>query len=114
MQCVVAVHGFRSSGPESGVRSLHTSKTLSFKAATTRWPSGLRNAMLTAWFEARSTSHGATLSGPWLLQLLGSTPVRRVALGDLAALLADAWERQVALPVEERDFLMETWEWFEQ
>ena len=67
-----------------------------------------------------------------LLRLLGSARVRRVALRDLAGLPADAWERQVALPwlvrlsfevpaemrtalpVEEREFIMETREWFER
>jgi hypothetical protein len=67
-----------------------------------------------------------------LLRLLGSARVRRMALRDLAALPEDAWERQVAfpwlvrlsfevpaevvagLPAEERDFIMETREWYEQ
>ncbi|KYG03931.1 hypothetical protein BE21_49345 [Sorangium cellulosum] len=58
--------------------------------------------------------------------------MRRAALRDLAALPGDAWERRVAmpwlvrlsfevpeqllpgLPSEERDFVMETREWFEQ
>jgi hypothetical protein len=67
-----------------------------------------------------------------LLRLLGSGRVRRMALRDLAALPEDAWERRVALPwlirlsfevpaevvadlpPEERDFIMETREWYEQ
>ena len=67
-----------------------------------------------------------------LLRLLGSARVRRMALRDLAALPEDAWERQVALPwlvrlsfevpadlvaalpAEERDFIMEAREWYEQ
>ncbi|WP_437901060.1 hypothetical protein [Sorangium sp. So ce124] len=67
-----------------------------------------------------------------LLRLLGSPRVRRAALRDLAALPDDAWERRVALPwlvrlsfevpgqlllglpSEERDFIMETREWYEQ
>jgi hypothetical protein len=67
-----------------------------------------------------------------LLRLLGSARVRRMALRDLAALPEDAWERRVALPwlvrlsfevpaeivaalpAEERDFIMETREWYEQ
>jgi cation transport regulator ChaB len=67
-----------------------------------------------------------------LLRLLGSARVRRMALQDLAALSEDAWERRLAfpwlvrlsfevpaalaaaLPAEERDFIMETQEWFEQ
>ncbi|HZF47608.1 MAG TPA: hypothetical protein VE093_03100 [Polyangiaceae bacterium] len=67
-----------------------------------------------------------------LLRLLGSARVRRMALQDLAALPEDAWERRLAfpwlvrlsfevpavlaatLPAEERDFIMETQEWFER
>jgi hypothetical protein len=67
-----------------------------------------------------------------LLRLLGSARVRRMALRDLAALPEDAWERRVALPwlvrlsfevpadivvalpAEERDFIMEAQEWYEQ
>jgi hypothetical protein len=64
-----------------------------------------------------------------LIRLLGSPRVRRDAQRDLAALPADAWETRVALPwlirlhfevpvqglsAEERDFIMETREWFEQ
>jgi len=67
-----------------------------------------------------------------LLRLLGSARVRRMALRDLAALPEDAWERRVAfpwlvrlsfevpaevvarLPADERDFIMETREWYEQ
>ncbi|WP_433937317.1 hypothetical protein AB3662_22045 [Sorangium cellulosum] len=67
-----------------------------------------------------------------LLRLLGSPRVRRAALRDLAALPEEAWERRVALPwlvrlsfevpdqllpglpSEERDFIMETREWYEQ
>jgi hypothetical protein len=70
--------------------------------------------------------------GTVLLRLLGSARVRRIALHDLAALPEDAWERRLAfpwlvrlsfevpadlaaaLPAEERDFIMETQEWFEQ
>jgi flagellar biosynthesis/type III secretory pathway protein FliH len=64
--------------------------------------------------------------------VLGSARVRRMALQDLAPLPEDAWERRLAfpwlvrlsfevpaalaatLPAEERDFIMETQEWFEQ
>lgn len=67
-----------------------------------------------------------------LLRLLGSARVRRIALRDLAALPEDAWERRVALPwlvrlsfevpadlvaalpAEEREFIMEAQEWYEQ
>jgi hypothetical protein len=70
--------------------------------------------------------------GTLLLRLLGSKRVRRMALQDLAALPEDAWERRVALPwlvrlsfevpaellpdlpVEERELIMETREWYEQ
>ncbi|WP_437564175.1 hypothetical protein [Sorangium sp. So ce542] len=70
--------------------------------------------------------------GTVLLRLLGAPRARRAALRDLAALPGDAWERRVAmpwlvrlsfevpeqllpgLPSEERDFIMETREWFEQ
>ncbi|WP_437518014.1 hypothetical protein [Sorangium sp. So ce1099] len=70
--------------------------------------------------------------GTVLLRLLGSPRVRRAALRDLAALPEEAWERRVALPwlvrlsfevpeellpglpSEERDFIMETREWYEQ
>ncbi|NUQ76900.1 MAG: hypothetical protein HUU21_25475 [Polyangiaceae bacterium] len=67
-----------------------------------------------------------------LLRLLGSARVRRMALRDLAALPEDAWERReefpwlvrlsfevpaevvARLPADERDFIMETREWYEQ
>ncbi len=66
-----------------------------------------------------------------LLRLLGPAPVRRQAGRELVVLPADAWEAQVALPwlarlmfevpsqgadlpPEERDFILETREWFEQ
>jgi hypothetical protein len=67
-----------------------------------------------------------------LLRLLGAARARRMALQDLAALPEDAWERRLAfpwlvrlsfevpadlaaaLPAEERDFIMEAQEWFEQ
>ncbi|MFT3774800.1 MAG: hypothetical protein QM820_56345 [Minicystis sp.] len=67
-----------------------------------------------------------------LLRLLGSPRVRRGAQLDLAALPANAWEVRVALPwlvrlsfelpaevvqglsAEERDWVMETREWFEE
>ncbi|KYF72883.1 hypothetical protein BE17_47965 [Sorangium cellulosum] len=70
--------------------------------------------------------------GTVLLRLLGSARVRRMALRDLAGLPEDAWERRLALPwlvrlsfevpaellpglpAEERDFIMETREWYEQ
>ncbi|WP_437878849.1 hypothetical protein [Sorangium sp. So ce513] len=70
--------------------------------------------------------------GTVLLRLLGSPRVRRAALRDLAALPEETWERRVALPwlvrlsfevpvellpglpSEERDFIMETREWYEQ
>jgi hypothetical protein len=67
--------------------------------------------------------------GTILFRLLGSLPVRRLALRDLAALPEGAWERRVALPwlirlcfevpVEglaagEKDFIMETREWYEE
>lgn len=66
-----------------------------------------------------------------LLRLLGPKRTRLAAIRDLAALPEDAWEKAVALPWlqrlrldvptdpaqqtdEERDFIMETREWFEQ
>jgi hypothetical protein len=66
-----------------------------------------------------------------LLRLLGPAPVRRQAARELVVLPQDAWEATVALPwlarlifevpaqagelpAEERDFIMETREWFEQ
>jgi hypothetical protein len=66
-----------------------------------------------------------------LLRLLGSAPVRRQAARELVVLPPDAWEAQIALPwlarlifevpkqgaelpAEERDFIVETREWFEQ
>lgn len=67
-----------------------------------------------------------------LLRLLGSARIRRTALQDLATLPENAWERRVALPwlvrlsfdvpveviaalpAEERDFIMEAQEWYEQ
>ena len=66
-----------------------------------------------------------------LLRLLGSAPVRRQAARELVVLPPDAWEAVIALPwlarllfevpaqaaelpPEERDFIMETREWFEQ
>ncbi len=66
-----------------------------------------------------------------LLRLLGPAPVRRQAARELVILPQDAWEAVIALPwlarllfevpasatdlpVEERDFVMETREWFEQ
>ena len=70
--------------------------------------------------------------GTVLLRLLGSARIRRLALRDLATLPEGAWERRVALPwlvrlsfdvpadllpalpTEERDFIMETREWYEQ
>jgi hypothetical protein len=67
--------------------------------------------------------------GTVLFRLLGSPPVRRVALQELAALPATAWEVRVALPwlirlcfevsveglaADEKDFIMETREWYEE
>ena len=66
-----------------------------------------------------------------LLRLLGPGPVRRQAGRELVVLPPDTWEAQMALPwlarllfevpvqatnlpPEERDFIMETREWFEQ
>jgi hypothetical protein len=66
-----------------------------------------------------------------LLRLLGPAPVRRQAARELVVLPPDAWEAQIALPwlarlmfevpklgadlpPEERDFIVETREWFEQ
>jgi hypothetical protein len=66
-----------------------------------------------------------------LLRLLGPTRIRMEAIKDLMALPEGAWERAVVLPWlqrlrlevpedpaertdEERDFIMETREWFEQ
>jgi hypothetical protein len=69
------------------------------------------------------------IRGTVLFRLLGSPPVRRAALHDLAALPEGAWEVQVArpwlirlcfeVPVEgladdERDVIMETREWYEE
>lgn len=66
-----------------------------------------------------------------LLRLLGPAAMRRQAARELVVLPQDAWEAQIALPwlarlifevpaqatdlpPEERDFIMETREWFEQ
>lgn len=66
-----------------------------------------------------------------LLRLLGSASVRRQAARELVVLPLDAWEAVIALPwlarllfevpanaaeipADERDFIMETREWFEQ
>jgi hypothetical protein len=66
-----------------------------------------------------------------LLRLLGPPAVRRQAARELVVLPPDAWEAQIALPwlarlifevpaaaanlpAEERDFIVETREWFEQ
>ncbi len=66
-----------------------------------------------------------------LLRLLGSASARRQAARELVVLPPDAWEAQIALPwlarlifevpkqgadlpAEERDFIVETREWFEQ
>ncbi len=66
-----------------------------------------------------------------LLRLLGPGPVRRQAGRELVVLPPDTWEAQIALPwlarlifevpdqtadipTEERDFILETRDWFEQ
>ncbi|WP_438030707.1 hypothetical protein [Sorangium sp. So ce233] len=96
-------------------------------------PEGLYAAPATGWrIHAVVISELPRVRGTVLLRMLGSPRVRRAALRDLAALPEEAWERRVALPwlvrlsfevpaqllpglpSEERDFIMETREWYEQ
>ncbi|WP_437291895.1 hypothetical protein [Sorangium sp. So ce406] len=96
-------------------------------------PEGLYAAPAPGWrIQVVVISELPRVRGTVLLRLLGSPRVRRAALRDLAALPEEAWERRVALPwlvrlnfevpdqllpelpSEERDFIMETREWYEQ
>ncbi|WP_437760702.1 hypothetical protein [Sorangium sp. So ce1389] len=96
-------------------------------------PEGLYTAPAPGWrIRAVVIAELPRVRGTVLLRLLGSSRVRRAALRDLAALPEEAWERRVALPwlvrlsfevpeellpglpSEERDFIMETREWYEQ
>ncbi|MGK3962737.1 hypothetical protein WMF38_00935 [Sorangium sp. So ce118] len=96
-------------------------------------PEGLYTAPAPGWrIRAVVIAELPRVRGTVLLRLLGSPRVRRAALRDLAALAEEAWERRVALPwlvrlsfevpeellqglpSEERDFIMETREWYEQ